>query len=93
MRARQRERSACDLLGLETSSSSEPDERWLEGLDDAMAELPPGQQEAIRLRVVDDLAYVAVGRSLGISERAARVRVHRGLNAVRHHLRSKEVTR
>ena len=93
VRARQRERSACDLLGLPTSSASEPDESWLEGIDDAIAELPPGQQEAIRLRVVDDLAYIAVGRSLGISERAARVRVYRGLTAIRHHLRSKEATR
>ena len=36
---------------------AEPDERWLDGLDEALASLPEAQREAIRLRVVEDLGY------------------------------------
>ena len=37
--------------------AAEPDERWLDGLDEALASLPEAQQDAIRLRIVDDLTY------------------------------------
>jgi RNA polymerase sigma factor (sigma-70 family) len=66
------------------------DGAWLEGLDDdlgtALAELPGGQRRAIELRVIADQAYDDVGRLLEISPGAARVRVHRGLAAIRHRL-------
>jgi RNA polymerase sigma-70 factor (ECF subfamily) len=48
----------------------------------ALAELGTEQREAVRLRVVDELAYPAVARRLGISEQAARARVSRGLRAL-----------
>ena len=60
-----------------------PDERWLDGLDEALAELPEGQLEALRLRFDDDLPYDELANSLGTTPEAARVRVHRGLSALR----------
>jgi RNA polymerase sigma-70 factor (ECF subfamily) len=40
------------------------------------------QQEAIKLRVIDELAYSEVARALNISEQAARLRVSRGLRSL-----------
>src|SRR5215218_6263939 len=57
VRKRALERSACLRLGLEpTGAEAEPQEHWLDGLDEALAELPEGQREAIRLRVEDEVA-------------------------------------
>jgi RNA polymerase sigma-70 factor (ECF subfamily) len=83
------ERSACERLGLEArldrkEPEAEPGERWLDGLDDALDELPANQRDAIRLRVVDDLSYDDVADVLGTSAEAARVRVHRGLASLRN---------
>jgi RNA polymerase sigma factor (sigma-70 family) len=87
VRKRALERRACRRLGLELSgAAAEPEERWLEGLDEALADLPESQREAIRLRVEDDLAYDEVAASLGTTPEAARVRVHRGLAALRNRL-------
>ena len=81
------ERAARERLGLlREEASAEPEESWLDGLDEALAELPDAQQEAIRLRVVDDLAYEQVAAELGTTPQAARVRVHRGLAALRTRL-------
>jgi len=85
------ERSACERLGLAglldgEGPAPEPDERWLEGLDEAFASLPEAQQEAIRLRIVDELPYDEVAATLGTSAEAARVRVHRGLRSLRNRL-------
>jgi RNA polymerase sigma-70 factor, ECF subfamily len=87
VRRRALEQRACRRLGLELSgTATEPEERWLDGLDEALAELPETQREAIRLRVEDDLAYDDVAASLGTTPEAARVRVHRGLAALRNRL-------
>ena len=83
------ERSACERLGLLAEVDrveAEPSERWLEGLDDAFAELTPELREAVRLRVVDELAYDEIARVAGTSPGAARVRVHRALAALRNRL-------
>jgi len=53
---------------------------------EALAHLPEAQQEAIRLRVVDDLGYDEAARRLAISPQAVRARVSRGLSALRKHL-------
>jgi RNA polymerase sigma factor (sigma-70 family) len=45
----------------------------------ALEELSSEQREAVRLRIVDELAYPVVAARLGISEQAARARVSRGL--------------
>jgi RNA polymerase sigma factor (sigma-70 family) len=87
VRRRALERRACERLGLEAASAAEPSDAWLDGLDDMLAELPEGQRDAIRLRVLDDLAYEQVAAVLGTSPEAARVRVHRGLSALRARLK------
>jgi RNA polymerase sigma factor (sigma-70 family) len=70
-----------------------PDERWADGADELLDALPPAQREAVRLRVVQDLAYEQVAVALGTTASAARLRVHRGLAALRaRHLDSKEMT-
>jgi RNA polymerase sigma-70 factor (ECF subfamily) len=87
------ERTARDRLQLALEPiATIPDDAWLDGLDDdltaALAELPDGQRRAIELRIVADHAYDEVGRRLDISPEAARVRVHRGLKALRQRLSS-----
>jgi RNA polymerase sigma-70 factor, ECF subfamily len=82
------EQSACERLGmldaLDRPASPEPAETWLDGLHQALADLPEGQREAIELRVVDDLDYDGVAERLDTTPAAARVRVHRGLAALRN---------
>src|SRR3954470_6446276 len=91
VRRRRIELKACERIGLlerldEPRATSEPDEVWLEGLDEAMAELPPSERDAVELRVVDGLPYDAVAARLATSEGAARVRVARGLGRLRQRL-------
>jgi RNA polymerase sigma-70 factor, ECF subfamily len=99
VRRQRLERSACERLGLLTAAdrveaTAEPSELWLEGLDEAFADLAPDVQQAIRLRVLDDLAYEDVAERIGSSPGAARVRVHRGLAALRNRLlQAKEAAR
>jgi RNA polymerase sigma factor (sigma-70 family) len=70
-----------------------PDESWAEDADELLDALPPSQREAVHLRVVQELAYEQVAAALGTTASAARVRVHRGLAALRaRHLASKEMT-
>src|ERR1700704_5172655 len=64
----------------------EPTEVWLDGLDDALDELPEGQRHAVELRVIEDLDYEQVGERLGTTPAAARVRVTRGLGLLRQRL-------
>jgi RNA polymerase sigma-70 factor (ECF subfamily) len=51
-------------------------------LEDALAELPRTQEQAVRLRIVDQLPYDEIARRLGCSAGAARVRVSRGLTTL-----------
>lgn len=51
-----------------------------EPLAEAWAQLSPSMAQAVRLRVVEGLAYREVAARLGCSEGAARVRVSRGLS-------------
>ena len=87
VRRQRLERSACERLGVferldREPSHVEPDAAWLDALD----ELPAGQREAIQLRVIDDLDYGGVADVLGTTPQAARVRVSRGLAALRRRL-------
>ena len=93
VRRRALERHAMARLGLEPTAAAVPEEAWLDGLDEALDDLPPGQREAIRLRVVEDLTYDGVADALGTTPQAARVRVHRGLAALRHRLSDARSTR
>jgi RNA polymerase sigma-70 factor, ECF subfamily len=72
------------LDALDRPASPEPAESWLDGLHEALAELPEGQRQAIELRVVEDLDYDGVAKRLDTTPAAARVRVHRGLSALRN---------
>jgi RNA polymerase sigma factor (sigma-70 family) len=85
------EHRACERLGLMEAldrppAAVEPHERWLDGLDDALADLPAAQREAIHLRVVDDLGYDEIADHLATTEEAARARVSRGLATLRSQL-------
>jgi len=94
VRRRALEAGARERLGLLVEPpAAAPEEAWLDGLDEALDELPPGQREAIRLRVVEDLTYDGVADALGTTPQAARVRVHRGLAALRHRLSDARSTR
>jgi RNA polymerase sigma factor (sigma-70 family) len=99
VRRQRLEQGACERLGIlsavdRADEPAEPSELWLEGLDEAFATLAPKVQEAIRLRVVDDLSFEDVAELMGTSSGAARVRVHRGLAALRNRLlQTKEATR
>ena len=71
-----------------------PPTSWLDGLDEALAHLPEAQQQAIRLRVVEDLGYDEAAERLATTPQAVRARVSRGLSALRKHLfDSMEMTR
>jgi RNA polymerase sigma factor (sigma-70 family) len=92
------ERAASTRLGVLERLEREPatvppDESWLDGLDEALTELPESQLDALRLRFADDLAYDELADALGTTPQAARVRVHRGLSALRLRLASKESPR
>ncbi|MCW3015836.1 MAG: polymerase, sigma-24 subunit, subfamily [Solirubrobacterales bacterium] len=84
------ERQACERLGLlerlDAPATAIPDEGWAADADTAdelLDGLPATQREAVRLRVLQDLDYTQVAAALGTTAPAARVRVHRGLAALR----------
>ena len=56
-------------------ATAEPDESWLDGLDEALAESRPANAGALELRVVDELSYDHVAVELATTPGAARVRV------------------
>ena len=92
------ERAACTRLGLlerldREPAAVEPEDRWLDGLDEALAELPETQLDALRLRFGDDLPYDELADALGTTSQAARVRVHRGLSTLRLRLDSSKERR
>lgn len=103
VRRRALEQRACERLGLRErldtagggAAATEPVEAWLDGLDDLLAELPPNQREAVRLRFAEDRDYAGVAAALGTTEQNARVRVHRALRTLRARMTpsSEELTR
>jgi RNA polymerase sigma-70 factor (ECF subfamily) len=93
VRRRRIESDACTRLGVrdrldEPAATAEPNDTWLEGLDQAFDALPEGQRAAIELRVLDDLGYDRVATELATTPAAARVRVTRGLGFLRERLTS-----
>jgi hypothetical protein len=78
VRRRALEARARERLGmLVTPVSVSPQEAWLE--DSGDEDLP----EAVRMRVLEEREYDEIARELGTTAGAARVRVHRGLAALR----------
>jgi RNA polymerase sigma-70 factor (ECF subfamily) len=61
-------------------------------LGEALAQLSDNVRDAVQLRIVDELPYADVARSLQISEQAARARVSRGLAALADFLAIREAT-
>jgi RNA polymerase sigma-70 factor, ECF subfamily len=61
-------------------------ERLRKELDAAIAQLPAAQRQAVTLRVVNDLDYAALARATSATEQTARLRVSRGLRALRAQL-------
>ena len=55
---------------------------------EAMAGLPEGQREAVRLRVIDGRSYRETAEELGTTEIVARARVSRGLRRIASDLES-----
>jgi RNA polymerase sigma factor (sigma-70 family) len=89
VRRRRIEQSACARLGLllpRETEAAHPTEAWLDGLEEALADLTQGEHDAIRLRVLGDLEYDEVAHELRTTPAAARVRVHRGLTKLRNRL-------
>jgi RNA polymerase sigma factor (sigma-70 family) len=76
----------ADRLERGAGAPAIPDESWADGADELLDTLPAPLREAVRLRVVEDLEYDEVASRLGTSAPAARVRVHRGLAALRTRL-------
>lgn len=54
---------------------------------DALADLPPTQQQAIRARVLHEQEYADIAAALGLSEPATRQHVSRGLARIRRKLK------
>jgi RNA polymerase sigma factor (sigma-70 family) len=85
------QRGARRSVGLDAAEDvAAPSDAWLVGLDEDLAaaldELPEAQRRAVEMRVLDGSNYAEVARELDISPGAARVRVHRGLAALRRAL-------
>lgn len=87
------ERRALSQLGWNLRALSESEYERIEALaassalrervSAALARLSSDQQEAVRLRVVEERSYTEVAGTLGVSEQTARARVSRGLRALR----------
>jgi RNA polymerase sigma-70 factor (ECF subfamily) len=90
------ERRARERLGLPDRAVDDTQLRMIDelandsGVLSALASLPAEQRDAVRARILDDLAYPDIATDLQISEAAARKRVSRGLATLR---RSLEETR
>ena len=83
---RARERLGMPLqhydLGIEEAGARIDAERVAPALHAALGTLPEAQRRAVELRVLDELPYAEVGRSLGCSPLAARIKVSRALGAL-----------
>ena len=66
-----------------------PDPR-LEALEAAIAELPIGQQEVVRMRYLEDSPPVRVADLLGITPKAVERRLHEARRKLREHLNRAE---
>ena len=92
MRRGKLERKALNRLGIQVPQVTEDAREEIERLADLhgvrmtirseLRRLSNEQQEAIKLRVIDELAYSEVATALNISEQAARLRVSRGLRSL-----------
>ena len=93
------EQSARERLGIlaaldRPQAAPEPNDEWLQGIDDAFRELSPDEREAVHLRVIDDLSYRRRRpRRRHDSRRSARARAPRARGATTTTADPKEATR
>ncbi|WP_205696103.1 RNA polymerase sigma factor [Conexibacter sp. SYSU D00693] len=81
-----REKRAVAALALQVPALTEDDVAGWSALVAAVEELPAGQREAVRERVLEDRAYDDIAARQGLSEAAVRQRVSRGLATLRTRL-------
>ena len=91
-----RSRLGMPLRSYEPDEYLEADERLdadalAEEIADALGCLPPRLRQTLEARVVDGLEYGEIASNAGISEANARMRVARGLRALRSRLSLKEL--
>lgn len=80
-RRQQREQEAHTMHEIGSESSARVEwERVRPVLDEAMHELNEADRQAVLLRFLKDASFAEVGRQLGLSEDAARMRVDRALD-------------
>ena len=89
--SRARRRLQLAVPAYEPAASADSDERVsaetsYASVEPRFDELPEGQRDALRLRVVEELEYEEIGRRLAIKAATARTRVHRALRTLREHL-------
>jgi len=89
-RRRQREQDAVNMNSVNTESSA-PWKQIAPVLDEAMDQLTDQDRHALLLRFFEDKSLPEVGRTLGVSEDAARMRVNRSLDKLRSLLEAKGV--
>lgn len=79
-------------LGIDHGISPAPS--WSEGLDEdldaALQRLPTEQRRAVEMRILHDGSYATLAEELDCSEGAARIRVSRGLRALRRVFRGEQ---
>lgn len=90
------ERRALRRMGVELPAMEDEERRRIEELAGlstlhqrvagALEHLPPGQRDAIRLRIVEERSYPELAAHLGVTQETARARVSRGLRALAHQL-------
>ncbi len=62
----------------------------LEALDEAIAKLPPGQQEVVRMRYLEDSPPAHVAALLGITKKAVERRLYEARQKLRDHVNRAE---
>ena len=75
--------------GVPTPEQAALDAERLTATRVALAELPPAQRDALRLRLLEGLSFEDIGRRLDCPATTARTRVHYGLKALRTKLDEK----
>jgi RNA polymerase sigma-70 factor (ECF subfamily) len=71
---------------LEDANDRIDSERLRDSLRAALELLPTAQREAVKLRIIDELEYPAIAKVTESSEQSVRLRVSRGLRALRAQL-------
>jgi len=102
-RTRTVELGALQRLGFERPAPSDAELRKIEELaagedareqvEQAMAGLPPEQQEVLRMRFIEEMAYPEIAEALGVSSEVVRARVSRGRKVLKDNAHLKAAAR